>query len=283
MKRFLVFFLAAFMLSFISHASSNAQTETNKITIKVMTHSSMYNRTNVISKLYMNNHPNVNVVVEKTPLVQDALASVVDESIDVIMASRVLTDQESEAAAKKGVQLHERLIGYGGVVIVTDRSNPVNDLTLNQVRKLLTGEITSWKDIGGLDQPVKVVRTGDTFPGTNVFLENEVLKGAPMAKEATVVPDFVKMMSTVSQTPGSIGFVRIRDAFESSSASDTPVKILKIRSSAAVVAVMPSRENLSSGVYPIKRPYFLYHRPNARVEVANYVDFVLGKGWGSEL
>jgi phosphate transport system substrate-binding protein len=279
MKRFLIFSLGVIMLAVMPQTSLNAQ---GNVTIKVVSHDSMYNRTNVVSKLYMHKHPDVKVVVEKVPLVQDSLARLGDSSVDVVMASRLLNDQESEAITKKGVQLYERLIGYGGLVIITDRANSMNDLTLSQVKKVFAGEISNWKEIGGPDKSVVVVRTGETFPGTNVYFEKEILGGVSIKKEATVVPDFYKTMFTVSQTPGAVGFVRIRDAFESSAAADAPVKVLKIRRSPATVAIVPSRETLENGLYPIKRPYFLYYRDPPKPEVAGYVDFVLEKGWGSE-
>lgn len=282
MKKLLLFSLCAVLIGSMFAARADAQSEQKKVTVKVVAHATMYARTNIISKLFMNHNPNVNVIVEKVPLVQDALASATDSSIDVVMASRVISDPESDAAAKKGVQLVERLIGYGGIVMITDRANSVDNLSLNQLRKLFAGEISNWKEVGGQDKPVQVITTGEAFPGTVVFVEGEILKGASITKQAAVVPDFNQMMLTVSKTPGSIGFVRVRDAFESASGAEAPIKVLKIRRSAALVPVMPSRESIASGIYPVKRPYFLYYRQNAGPEVVNYVEFVLGKGWGSE-
>jgi phosphate transport system substrate-binding protein len=280
MKKLLILFFGAVTLASLPGTHVNAQKEQEKVAIRVVSHTSMYNRTNVVSKLYMHRHPNVNIAIEKVPLVQDSLAMLTNDSIDVVMASRLLNDQESDALAKKGMQVYERLIGYGGLVIITDRANTLTDLTMSQVKKLLTGEISNWKEIGGPNKPVVVVSTGEEYPGTKAFLQSAVLGGTPIKKEATVVPGFNKMMFTVSQTPGSVGFVRIADAFESPVSVDAPVKVMKIKQTAATVPVMPSRQNLENGLYPIKRPYYLYYRQDAKPEVVSYVEFVLAKGWG---
>lgn len=242
----------------------------------------MYNRTHAMAALFMSRNQDIKVVVEGVPLVDDALAALFDNSADVVMASRTLTEPEDQSLAAKGILLEERLIGYGGIVIITHPKNSLNELTVAQIQQLLKGKVTKWKEIGGADEPVVVVKTGETFPGTRAFIEEELLGKSPIASTALVAPNFYEAMRKVAETPGSLGYVRVRDAFESSVSADVSVKVMKVKKGQATLGIMPSRASIADGTYPLRRPYFLYSSANPNGALKAYIDFVLEKGWGAE-
>ena len=263
-------------------AISNAQTEGRKTTIQVKGADSMANRISVLSRLFMHANTEIDVIVEKGGTVDSGMSALIEKNGDVVMASRRITSKEDKAASKKGIELVERLVGYGGIVIITHPSNPVNDLTLDQVREIFVGHIRNWKEVGGTDRYIHLARTGDQHPGTIAFLRDEVLDGSKLAGRAEVLPSFPAVMKKVATTPSGIGFVRIRDAFESSVSGEAVVKPLKIRQTSAMAPVMPSRATVGNGTYPLKRPYYLYYNATANNDVAKFVDFIVEKGWGSE-
>jgi phosphate transport system substrate-binding protein len=198
------------------------------------------------------------------------------------MASRPLTVKEDQEAVKKGVELVERLIGYGGIVIIVNPSNPVNELTVDQVKKIFKGEYTRWDQVGGRDQFITVVRQDDTqHPGTYLYMIDDFL-GGPFADKSIALSTFPSIMNKVSTTPASIGFVRQRDAFESPIAKKAPIKVLKIKRTPALVGVMPSRETLADSSYALRRPYYLYYSTKAGADVVKFADFIVSKGWGSQ-
>ena len=195
---------------------------------------------------------------------------------DVAMASRKITAQESEAAKAKGLQLDEHLIGYGGIVIITDQQNPVNELSIDQVRKIFTGEIVNWKDINGKDQAITVFKSGEKHPGTLLFVENDILGGVPITKSAITLPDFPVIIKKVAETAGSIAYARMRDPFPGPAARTKLLKIGKDEHSPSVIA---SRATIADGTYPLRRPYYLYTAAAAGKDVRSFVDFVVSKGW----
>ena len=121
----------------------------------------MWGRVRSLAMLYMKDHPQVDIVVSANSPVDDGMEALIEGEADVAMASRKITVHESEAAKLKGLQLDEHLVGYGGIVIVTCKQNPVNELSIDQVRKILTGEIVNWKDINGKDQAIIVFKSGE--------------------------------------------------------------------------------------------------------------------------
>jgi len=252
---------------------SAAQT---KVPIKVTGADSMWDRVRHLALLYMKDHPQVDITVARHSTVDEGMKALIAGETDVAMASRKITAQESEAAKAKGLQLNEDLIGYGGIVIVADQQNPVNELSVDQVRKIFTGEIVNWKDINGQDQAITVFKSSEKHPGTLLFMENDILGGVPIAKSAITLPDFPAIIKKVAETAGSIAYVRMRDTFPGPAAS---IKSLKIKKDEGSLPVRASRATIGNGTYPLTRSYYLYSLATEGKDVQSFVDFVVSKGW----
>ncbi len=176
MKRILIIAITVAAFSIGCGLPSTAQT---KASIKVKGADSMWGRVRSLALLYMKDHPQVDIAVSGNSLVDEGMKELIAGDADVAMASRKITAQESEAAKVKGLQIDEHLVGYGGIIIITDKQNPVNELSIDQVRKIFTGEIVNWKDINGKDQAITVFKSGAKHPGTLLFVENDILGGVP--------------------------------------------------------------------------------------------------------
>jgi phosphate transport system substrate-binding protein len=273
-KKILIIALVTAAFSFAGGLFCAAQT---RVAIKVTGADSMRGRIRSLALLYMKDHPDVDISVSANLLVDEGMKALLEGQADVAMASRKITADEDHAAKAKGLQIDEHLIGYGGIVIVTDKQNPANELTIDQVRKIFTGEIVNWKDIGGKNQAITVFKSGEKNPGTLLFVQNDILGGVPFTKSAVTLPDFPVIIKKVSQTSGSIAYVRMRDPFPGPEAK---TKLLKIRKDELSPPVGPSRATISNGTYPLRRPYYLYTAATASKDTRSFVDFVVSRGWG---
>ncbi len=258
------------------------QAETGKSSVRVKCPDSMVARIYSLSKIFMKTHPDITIDFWKGSSVEGGIPALLQGATDVAMSTRRMTDLEIQTAVGHGKELVERLIGYGGIVILANRSNPVNSVTVEQIRKILKGDCTRWNQVGGNDEPVTVFSVGPKHPGTLIFIEQDFLGDARITDKAVVVEDFPTVMQKVAVTPGAVGYVRVRDAFESSVAREVAIKILEIKQSAATVAVAPSRAHVGDGTYPLRRPYFLYFESKAGSAVRKYADFIVEKGWGPQ-
>jgi len=92
------------------------------------------------------------------------------------------------------------------LVFVTDASNPVKSLTLDQIASLLTGKTANWKDVGGNDVPVSLVLPPSSN-GYRVMFQKGLLKGTPYAASAREIPDAKNIPIIVSQIPGGFAFL----------------------------------------------------------------------------
>ena len=198
------------------------------------------------------------------------------------MASCSLTELDEKTASAKGVKLAERLIGYGGIALIANTSAGIERLALDEVRKIFTGEFNNWKQVGGKDAPIKVVRTDETHPGTLAFLQRDFMK-APFTAQATVASTFPSVIATVTDTPGAVGYVRVREVAESAILKRNPhVKVIPLGRSKATVPVLPDRETVADHSYPLVRPYFVYYTTTASKAAVDFAEFLVKKGWGPQ-
>ena len=103
-----------------------------------------------LSESYM--AANKDVTVNYNPTGSGAGITAVQEgTCDIGLSSRALKDEEKAAGLK------ETVLAYDGIAIIVHPDNPVSDLSIEQIAKLYTGEITNWKDVGGNDAEVVLI------------------------------------------------------------------------------------------------------------------------------
>ncbi len=272
MKKTLIIAGLAAILSISSYVPSVAY---ERVSIKVTGANSMWGRIRCLALLYMKSHPQVDIAVSgNSP--DEGIKALISGETDVAMASRKITVREREDAKARGVIIKEILIGYGGIFIITDKQNNVDELSVDQVRKIFTGRIVNWQDINGQDHGIIVFKSGDKDCGTSRFVEDELLCGVPITKAAVTLPAFSTIISQVARTEGSIAYVRPRDPFPGPAVR---IKVLKIRKDENSPTVSPTDATIGDGTYPLRRSHYLYTTAGAGKEVRDFVDFAASKGF----
>jgi phosphate transport system substrate-binding protein len=282
MKKSLAIIVGLLLLAVAMIGTGNAQSDKGKNVVRVRCPDTMVVRIYTLTKMFMKENPDITVDFWKGASVEGGILALLQDHADVGMSSRRLSDGEAEMALKKNMELVERLIGYGGIVILTHSSNPLNSLTVEQVQKIFKGDYASWKRVGGSDQPITVITVSEKDPGTVAFMQKDFLGIIPISSKAVKADDFPSVIAKVGQIPGSIGYVRARDALEPPLKREAGAKMLEIKQNLALAAVMPSRGNVGDGTYPIRRPYYLYYDSKASDAVRKYADFIVRKGWGPQ-
>ena len=93
------------------------------------------------------------------------ISALLDKTTDIAMASRSIKFGETMKAKKLGEDLTEAIIAYDALAVVVHPSNPVNQLTREQLEGIFRGKITNWKEVGGEDRKI-VVYSRETSCGT---------------------------------------------------------------------------------------------------------------------
>ncbi len=170
--------------------------------------------------------------------------SLINGTCDVADMSRFMKDTEFKAAVEAGVFPVAHIIAMDGIGIIVHPSNPVRNLTVEQVRDIYLGKITNWKEVGGPDKSIVVI-SRDTNSGTYECFEELVMNKQKIAPTVEYVGSNGAIRQRVQSTPTAIGYVGLGFV-------DRTVKALSIND------IQPSRATVVSGVYPIARPLYMF-------------------------
>jgi len=194
------------------------------------------------AEYYMENNKGVNITVSESGSGNGA-KSLVNSTCDVATMSRAMKDTEFKAAIYANRFPFTHVVAMDGLPILVHPSNPVKNLTVEQVRGIYTGKITNWKEVGGADMKiVKVSR--DTNSGTYETFETMVMNKEKIAQDTEYVGSNGAVRSRVQTTPAAIGYAGLGFV-------DDTVKALDINN------VSPDRNTVASGRYPISRPLYM--------------------------
>lgn len=206
-----------------------------KGSISMVGSTSMEKLATALSEVFMEKYPGVTVQAEFVGS-GAGIEAVTNGAADIGNASRNLKDEEKS----KGII--ENIVAIDGIAVVTDPSNKVENLTKDQLIAIYNGTTTSWKDLGGADQPIVVIGR-ESGSGTRSAFE-ELLKLEDKCKYSNELDSTGAVMAKVASTPGSIGYVSL-------DVLDKTVKTLKLEN------IDPTPENIKAGSYFLSRPFVM--------------------------
>ena len=161
---------------------------------------------------------------------------------DIGLSSRALKDDEKASGLK------ETIVALDGIAIIVNPQNPVKDLSLEQIAKIYTGEITNWKDVGGEDAEIVLIGR-EAGSGTRDGFES--ITGTKDAcqyrQELTSTGDGI---TNVAQNPNAIGYASLAAIKDS-------VKALTVN------GVAPTEATVKDGTYLVQRPFVLVTKEGA--------------------
>ena len=172
------------------------------------------------------------------------------------MSSRDLKQEEKDS------NLQELIIAYDGIVVVAHPSNPVKDLTMEQVKQIFTGEVTNWKEVGGEDMEIVVVSREDGSGSRDAFQEIVGYESGQLIKNAIVASGNGNIKTTVAMNKHAIGFI----SFEYIDESISPM---------AINGVAAKAENVLAGTYELSRPFLFVHKEDVPEAAKQFMEFIL--------
>ncbi|AIS31603.1 MAG: phosphate ABC transporter substrate-binding protein [Methanobacterium formicicum] len=188
------------------------------------------------------------------------IKSVQDGSANIGTSSKSLKANEST-----GLSQYE--IGKDGIAIIVNNNNALSGLTMEQLKGILSGNITNWKEVGGPDAKINVV-VREEGSGTRDAVQEIVLgklangTKVDFIKSAIVQSSTEAVQQSVAQDPNAIGFI--------SFASVNGTKALQINN------VAPSEATVLDGTYKIQRPFLFLIKGNATGAIKAFIDWVDG-------
>ena len=164
------------------------------------------------------------------------ITAVSEGRCDIGLSSRALKDSEVASG------LVGTVLAYDGIAVIVPPATTVEDLDIETIAKIYTGEITNWSEVGGADAQIVLVGR-EAGSGTRSGFEEltETVDKCQYRQELTSTGDVI---TAVAQNPDAIGYASLASVKDS-------VKALK------VAGVTPSEETVKDGTYLIQRPFVL--------------------------
>ncbi len=214
------------------------------------------------AQIFEDENPGVEIELASTGS-SVGISSIIDGTTDVGNASRAAKKIEIDKARSKGIDLHGTVVALDGVAVVVHPNNKVNTLSLQQLKDIYTGKITSWKEVGGADKPILVI-SRDPSSGTFEVFNHIVLKDEELTLTAILVQGNQSVADAVAMTESAIGYIGIGFL-------QSHLKALSIEK------VEPSSQTISSGEYALSRKLYMYTNGKPRGHIGDFVRFVLSE------
>lgn len=208
-------------------------------------------------KLAMEYEEIENVKIEVNQIGSSAgIANALNGVSQIGMSSRDLKPEEIASG------IEELTIAYDGIVIVTHPSNPVKNLSMEQVKQVFTGEVTNWKDLGGKDMEIVVVSREDGSGSRDAFQEIIGYKSGQLIQNAIVASGNGNIKTTVAMNKHAVGFI----SFEY---IDDSISTMNIN------GIEAKSENVLTGTYLLSRPFLFVHQANVPNAAQQFMDYIL--------
>ncbi|MDR0982799.1 MAG: PstS family phosphate ABC transporter substrate-binding protein [Culturomica sp.] len=215
---------------------------------------------------YMKKHPEAMITVTGGGS-GVGISALLEGTTDIAQSSRKIKFDERQKLQSTGKTVKEVIIAYDALAVVVHPSNPVKNMTREQLEGIFTGKIRNWKELGGEDMKI-IPYSRETSSGTYEFFKESVLKKRNYMNGIMSMPATGAIIQSISQTKGGIGYVGLAYI-------NNNVKSINISYDEGKTFTAPSVANALNKTYPIVRPLFYYYTIDNETIVKPFVDYIL--------
>ncbi len=218
-------------------------------------------------------YPNLTITLEGAGS-STGIAALFNGTTDIANSSRWLKESELEQMHEEGKYFIPIVLGYDGIAVIVNPDLGIDEITIEELASIYTGEITRWSQLNpNLPNQRIVVYSRNTASGTYETFVEKVLEGERMAPTVQMLESTHAEVQAVAQNPYAIAYTGVGYVTED-------VKVLSVE------GVQPTKLNILNSVYPISRPLYMFvDATNGYPEtgpVKQYLTFGLSKR-GQEL
>ena len=213
-----------------------------------------------VAEVYMEQNPDIKINITGTGS-GDGIKAIIDNTTDIANSSRFIKDKEVKDAVSKGVYPVPFMVAYDCIVPIVHPDNPVENLTLDQLKSIYSGEITNWKELGGKNKEILII-SRDRNSGTYEVWKEKVMRNERMTKDRINLNHNAAIVDRVSQNEKAIGYIGLG-------------YLTKKTKQITVDGIKGSEETTINGTYPISRPLYMFTNGWPKLDTLNFIKFVL--------
>jgi len=233
--------------------------------IQIKGSDTMVNLMSNLAEAYMQAHKDIHIAVTGGGS-GTGIAALLNGTTDICASSRALKKEEETQAATKKLTPVSTIIGLDGIAVMVNKSNPLSELTLEQLKNIYTGVYTRWSDVGGPDQPILAL-SRESNSGTYVYFQEHVLEKKDYSPKVRLMTSTAAITKSVTDDLWSIGYGGVAYAEHAN------VKTIHVKKNMDAPAIAPTEAAVHDGSYPISRPLFLFTNGEPTGEVKAFMDF----------
>jgi len=190
------------------------------------------------------------------------IKSAADGVVDIGMSSRELKPEEKS--------LKEFKIAVDGIAVIVNPTNEIQGLSMEQILKIYTGEITDWKEVGGKEGKITVVTREEGSGTRGAFIEltkvESKSEGDRTVASAITQGSTGAVITTVAGDPNAIGYASFGSAKE-----NTDIKLISVDGKTC------TEENIYAGEYKISRPFLMLTQAEPTGLAKAFLDFIISE------
>lgn len=192
----------------------------------------------------------------------EAVNALLNDSVEVIIVPRSLKEQELAYYKKKGIVPKMTLIAHDAVAFIINPANKDSVLTVDQIKGIMTGEITSWKQINPKSSQGNITIVFDNANSSNVrYCRDSIAGGAALPNSASAVKTNSEVIDYVSKNKGAIGIIGanwISDSDDKGVQSFLKnIVLVDVASQPGAEGFGPYQAYLATKQYPFRRSMYL--------------------------
>ncbi len=220
----------------------------------------MLHLTEALAREFMKDHPGISIYVEGGGTT-GGVKSLISGEADIATASRSLSPDEAKTLAEYyGTLGLYYLIAKDALSIYVNKNNPVKNFSIDELKKIFTCEINSWKQLGGRDEKIiPVIRPPNS--GTHHYFQEHILEGLQYCDSTVVLPTTKSVTDFIEDNENAIGYGGIGYGKDVAHAS--------------IEGIAASEENARNDKYPITRYLHFFTSKTPTGSVKNFIDWVL--------
>lgn len=208
------------------------------------------------------------VMVNQT---HEAYNNLLDGSVDMIFAAGP-SDQQLKRAEAKGIEFKLTPIGKEAFVFFVNTKNNIDNVTLQQIKGIYSGDITNWSEIGGENEPIRAFqRPQDSGSQTALqrLMANTPIMKAPSEDIATGMGGIIHEVSQYKNYKNAIGYTF--RYYSNEMVRNKEIKLLEID------GVAPTKETIRANTYPITSEFYIVTAGEVKENVQALINWVISK------